>query len=84
MVFCALLCYKLIDLILYGKSLWYAHQEDIPLQFGLFLYGTSQFGWGTLLERRIIAGLYLRWDQFIGELVLTWLGCLVAISSFVL
>ena len=54
-----------------------------PPQFGFFLYGTNKFGWGTLLERRIIVGLYLSWNQFIGELVLTWVGYLVGISSFV-
>ena len=29
-----------------------------PCQFVLFLYGTSQFGWGTLLERENVVGLH--------------------------
>ena len=41
-----------------------------PSKFGLFLYRTSQFGWGTLLEMGIVVGLDLSWNQFIGELVL--------------
>ena len=58
------------------------HTENIfPSKFGLFLYRTSQFGWGTLLEMGIVVGFYLSWNQFIGELVLVCLFCAMSFQS---
>ena len=56
------------------------HTENIfPSKFGLSLYRTSQFGWGTLLEMGIVVGFYLSWNQFIGELVLVGVSTLIGI-----
>ena len=45
--------------LLEGKSLWCAHWERFPPpQSGPFLCETSQFGWGTPLQKGGVVELY--------------------------
>ena len=57
---------RVMDSILEDKSLQ-CSGTFFPSQVGLFLDGTSQFGWGTLLEKGSVGCCP---DRFTGELVL--------------